>query len=153
MSTTIKSQSVIVYPNSLELYKKDYDFLFKQFNAKKEITYRRYNFNNDNLIGDRDYSTYNDYTIFAEVQLEGETKIVGEQGYIIAVFGYLYLPELVKETSDGTLIPSFRPQIKDEFYYQGRWYIIQNTTPNHLANNFMGVECLFKMVSIGDNPR
>lgn len=152
-TTTITSNTNIVYNKSLELYKKNYDVLFNTFNAKKNVLYRRYVFGEDNLSGDKNYANYNDYNIYAEVQFEGETRQVAEQGHIVESFGYIYLHAIVSKERDGTSIPSFRPQIKDEFQYDGNWYILQNITPNQLANNPMGMECLFKIISTGDNPR
>ena len=52
-STTIKSITNIVYNNGLELYKKTYDTLFNHYSFKKNVTYRRYVFSEDNLSGDK----------------------------------------------------------------------------------------------------
>lgn len=153
ISTTISSNSFIVYNNGLERYKNGFDILFNQFSFKKTIVYRRYIFGEDNLSGDKNYTNYNDYDIIAEIQFEGETKNVGEQGYVVSSFGYIYLPTIISEEIDGTGIPSFRPQIKDEFQFDGQWYVLQNIQPNQFANNPLSMECLFRLISTGDNPR
>jgi hypothetical protein len=149
----LKSNSVIVYNKSLELYKNTYDILRNELAFKKQIIYRRYVFGEDNLSGDKNYANYNDYNIYAEIQIEGELKNLTDQGHLIESYGYIYLPAIIAYDKDGNGIPSFRPQIKDEFYYNGKWYIIQNTTPKQLANNPMSMECLFKVISERDNPR
>ena len=153
MSYTITSETFIVYNNSLEKYKKGFDILHNQFALKKNITYRRYVFGEDNLSGDKDYADYNDYEITAEIQFEGETKDVGVAGYVISNFGIVYLPAIISDTRDGTGIPSFRQQIKDEIYFDGEWYVINNITPNQFTTNAFGMECLFRLISTGDNPR
>lgn len=152
-TTSLTSNATIVYNKSLELYKQNYDILFNNYAFKKKVLYRRYIFGEDNLSGDKNYADYNDYEIYAEVQFEGEIRNASEQGYLVESFGYIYIPSIISEDRNGNGIPSFRPQIKDEFQYQGKWYIIQNTTPNQLANNPMSMECLFKIISTGDNPR
>jgi len=152
-TTTIKSNARIVYNNSLNLYQQSIESIYNQYSFKKHVTYRRYVMGEDNLSGDKDFRDYNDYEIYAEVQLEGESKEVDNQGYIHSSFGFIYLPAIVKETRDGTGFPSFRPQIKDEFYFDGRWYIIENVLPLQFTTNAFSMECMFRLISTSDNPR
>ena len=152
-STTITGNSVIVYDKSRNLYQQSINSSFNQFAFKKHITYRRYVFGEDNLSGDKDFRDYNDYEIYAELQFEGESKAVVNQGYLVQSFGYLYLPAMIKQTRDGTVIPSFRPQIKDEFQFNGEWYVIENMQVLQFVNNAFSIECLFRLISTGDNPR
>lgn len=150
----ITSKTTLVYNRGLESYKNSFDILYNQFSFKKHITYRRYVFGEDNLSGDKDYRDYNDYNIVVEMQFEGETRDVTESGYVVSNFGVLFLPAIIKEERDGTPIPSFRPQIKDEFYFDGDWYIIQNIQPAQFVTNTLGMECLFRLIAKGDtNPR
>lgn len=152
-SSTITIDTYIVYENGLERYKQGFDILRNQFAFQKHIVYRRYINGNDNQIGDKDYRDYIDYTITAEFQFEGETKDISEQGYINTAFGNLFLPAIVQTDYLDNTIASFRPQVKDEFKFDGKWYEIHNMTVNQFANNSIGMECLFRLISTGDNPR
>ncbi|NCD07008.1 MAG: hypothetical protein EOL97_12895 [Spirochaetia bacterium] len=150
---TLNSDTMVVYNKSLELYKNSYNILQNNFAFKKRVVYRRYVFGEDNLSGDKNYANYNDYNIYAEIQIEGELRNMTDQGYLVESYGYIYLPSIISVDIEGNGLPSFRPQVKDEFYYNGNWYVIQNATPNQLANNPMSMECLFKIISVGENPR
>lgn len=154
MSLTITSQTNIVYNKSLDLYEKGFDIVRNQYALKKSITYRRYVFGENNLSGDKSFADYNDYEIDAELQFEGKTKNVTDAGYVISDFGTIYIPGIISVERDGTPIPSFRPQIKDEFKFDNKWYVINNMTPVQFVTHAFGMECLFRLISNEEtNPK
>lgn len=150
---TITSKTNIVYPNSLELYQSMVHSSYKTQAMAKEVLYRHYIFSNDNITGDRDYAEYEDYLVFAEIQIDSESKDITTSGYINSSFGFMYLPSEIRVNTNSDDIASFRPQMLDEVKYQGKWYRIENMQPLHLTQKEFSMECTIRYLGENDIDR
>jgi len=76
-TNTLVSTSVISYEDFGGIMDEGWDEIIDVPEFEKTITYRRFNLDYDNMTGDIDKTSYDDYSIYGEVQLlDIEDKIV-----------------------------------------------------------------------------
>jgi len=144
-SVTYTSLTVPSYPYTtgewLSLQKEfsdNYDF-------KQSVTYRRYHLTTDNITGDFDWSSYTDYTIYADVQVAITEDPLVEAGMLAVGDAIIYLPTRIQRYTTGTIISNeFRPQIQDEIIQAGVTWKIDKIDVERFGSTEIYMKCYAK---------
>jgi hypothetical protein len=148
----LASDLKIVVPDLSEVYDDGWDEIAEEPEFEKEITYRRFDYNYDNMTGDIDKSTYIDTQIYAEVQpLEITDKVV-KTGEMREGDAEIFMPARITHDITGTHIAaSFRPQIDDEIVFRGIRYKIGKITFERIGQHEIFADCMCTRLS-NENP-
>lgn len=143
MTHTIKSQSVIAYNNLLELSRQVRDVMFELPELKTNITYRRYNLNNETITGDLVRNSYTEYSIDAIVQLLLVDDRLVQMGEFKPGDCELSIKPFIDFDSNGTALSEpFEPQIDDEIWFKGYRFRIKLIKPEYMGNTKVTLTCL-----------
>ena len=146
-SKTLNSDAVIAISHSAAVFDDMLDEIFDTSAFQNDITYRRFDIDEDNMTGDIDKSIYNDYEIYGNIDIEQirhNTQKVGETEMSDAT---LFVPREIRTERDGTMITqSFRPQINDEVKENNIWYRIYSLQPHFIGEFEVELECGLKRV-------
>lgn len=150
---TINSSSNIVLPKGADLFDCAYSETLNEWEFSKKVTYRRYQFTEDNMTGDLDKSDYTDYDIYAEVQTLGTYRDMSKTGEVEIGDVVLYTHREIKYDRDGNIIDNpFRPQLHDEFEEDGFWYRIDKIYPYYVGESELAFECFSKRIDNENDP-
>ena len=123
----LTSGSVISIPNLGGMYHNGFREIMSVPEFRKHIVYRKFDLNYDNVTGDIDKTSYEDYSIIAALYITDITFRKTHAGELQTADGELFLPARVnKDTDDENISPEFRPSIDDNIYWMGVWYNIIN---------------------------
>ncbi len=139
---TLTSDSVIVVPNGADLYDNAYDETLEEWAVQKEITYRRFDIDEDNLTGDIDKSSYTDVSIYGQVDTTRDKRQMTKHGYLKIEDAWLFLPTEIRWDRDNVKIPiPFRPQIDDIIIEDGVRFRIITIQPHYIGESELSLEC------------
>lgn len=144
---TIESTMIVSYADFGEIMDDGWDEVAEVPEFEKAITYRRYDFDEDNMTGDIDKDSYEDYQIYAEIQpFEMEDKQV-KSGKLKIGDANIFFPARINIDIHGSAIEEFRPQKYDEVIWKGVSYKIDKIIFERIGRLEIFADCIGKKLS------
>jgi len=146
----LTSNAVISYEDLSEVMEEGWDELIELPEFEKVVGYKKYNEDTDNITGDRDKSSYNEYSINAEIQPLEITDREVKSGQLQVGDAIGFMPAKIDRTTDDTSV-NIRPKINDEITWKGIRYIIRKIIFERIGRIEIFAECELKRIG-NENP-
>lgn len=140
---TITIDTVIEYNDILKVAQECSDVMMELPENKVLITYRHYYFNTSNVIGDLDRQSYDEYQIYAIVNMMLIDDRILQQGELKpGDCEAFFKPSINFDYNDTPLTIPFEPQIDDEFWFNGIRFRIKLIRNEYIGNTKVFLDCL-----------
>ena len=151
-TTTITSKSVVSYNEMLKVADDVREEMFNQPEFKALILYRKFDFHNDNLVGDLNRATYNDYYIYAIVNILLVDDRIVNMGEALAGDCEVFLKPYIDYDYEGNKIEiGIVPEINDEIVFNNIRYRIKLIRPERIGTTITYIDCLCSRLE-NNNP-